>query len=156
MPDKFKRRDIDCCVRLDSAQLLDADIPIYFSAAGVALISRDVPIDFIERVTLLKWPPLTIYSRPRQEHLDACEDENVTCRDCGPQYRLGTWWCVRCWEPVTVAGIADRQTFLADVFERHREVRERYGLMPAAFEKFREMPGSTVSGLTGQFDILAP
>ncbi len=148
MPDKFKRRDVDCCVRLDPAQLLDADIPIYISAAGGALIPRDVPVEFIERLNLLKWPKLTLYTRPKQQHVDACDDEEVTCRNCGAQFRLGSWWCLRCWEPMTVAGIADRQTFLADDFERHRELRERYGLTAAEFEACREMPGSTFSRLT--------
>ncbi len=120
LPDKFRRRDIDCCVRLDSAQLLEADIPIYLSAAGVSLIDRAVSVDFIERVTLLTWLRFTIYSRPKQKDLDACEDEEITCRDCGSQFRLGTWWCLHCWEPMTVAGIGDRQSFLADSFERHR------------------------------------
>ena len=131
IPDKFRRRDIDCVIRLDAQQLVDADYNMYISDVNVAFIPRDVPVEFIEHVTLLKRPRFTIYSRPKPKQLEACTTEEVACRNCGSQFRLGTWWCLSCWEPMTIAGINDRQSFLADDTERRRELKDRYGLSPA-------------------------
>ena len=146
--DKFRRRDIDCVIRLDATQLFDDDYKIFISDANVALIPRDVPVEYIQHVTLLKQPRFTVYSRPKQKQLDACETEEVTCRSCGAQFRLGTWWCLSCWEPMTIAGINDRQSFLANDHERRRELKDRYGLTPAEFEELREQPGSSIANLT--------
>ena len=64
-PDKFRKRGIDCAIRLIVAMLFK-DIPthIHMSAAGVVLISAAIAVKYIDRVVLLKHPQLTICSRP--------------------------------------------------------------------------------------------
>ena len=60
IPDKFRRRDIDCVIRLDVARLFDDSFKIFTSDANVALIPRDVPVEYISHATLLKAPRFKI------------------------------------------------------------------------------------------------
>ena len=48
--DKFRRRDIDCCIRLDPQALFHAGFQIFISDANVALIAREVPVEYIQHV----------------------------------------------------------------------------------------------------------
>ncbi len=41
-PDRIRRRDLDCVVRVDKQKLIEDGAKLYLSAAGVVLI--DVPI----------------------------------------------------------------------------------------------------------------
>ena len=149
VPDKFRKRSIDCCIRLDPTGLFVAGYQIFVSDAGVALIGRDVPDAFIQNITLIRHPRFTLYSKPTAAALAALpegEDE-VTCGECGDQFRPGTWYCLNCWVPLTISGIADRQAFLADATERKRELQDHYGLTPAQFEALRQLPASSVMSL---------
>ena len=57
------------------------------------------------------------------------------------------WWCLGCWEPLTWAGVNDRQGFLVDNAERHRELSDRYGLRPREFYDIMKDPGSMANPL---------
>ncbi len=112
IPEKFRRRDVDCCIRLDSKKLLDDGCELSLSDADVVLADVDLPLPYIELVQLLKWPQLTMYCRPKDTDMAVREDQSVDCSQCGEIHELDTWVCLRCWEPMTIAAIHDREGFL--------------------------------------------
>ncbi len=148
LPDKFRKRRTDCAIHLNMVMLLDDNIPISMSAAGVALIPVTIGIKYIDRAVLLQSPKLTLYSRPKAAQLAAAEGEDLHCRDCGLVHNRGVWWCLGCWEPLTWVGVDNRQAFLRDNTERHREFIERYCVTPADFHHIMMQPESAVSTLT--------
>ena len=105
LPDKFRKRGIDCAIHLNVAMLFkDIPTPIHMSAAGVVLISAAIAVKYTDRVVLLKHPQLTIYSRPKPEQLAAAVGESLYCVACGVEGTRGLWWCLSCWEPHYVGG----------------------------------------------------
>ncbi len=90
---------------------------------------------------------MKIYSRPRQIDVDNGGDIAVACCQCGEYNTLGTWVGLKCWEPMTIAGIHDRQGFILNKFERDSELLNRYGLTPKEIEALCNKPASNVTGL---------
>ena len=90
LPDKFRKRGIDCAIHLN-VDMLFADMAdrIHMSVAGVVLISDAVAVRYIDRVVLLKHPRLTIYSRPKAEQLAAAIGPTLDCVACGAQGARG-------------------------------------------------------------------
>ena len=71
-------------------------------------------------------------------------------RQCGIPWNWGLWYCLGCWEPLTMSGVNDRLTFLRDAAERKRELEDRYGLTTTRFQAKRENPGSAVCSITAR------
>ena len=93
MPDKFRKRGIDCMVQLVVGVIFH-DMPehVHMSAAGVVLISEAIAARYIVRVVLLKHPMLTFYSRPRPEHILAAVGQDLNCICCGARGARGLSW----------------------------------------------------------------
>ena len=69
IPEKFRRRDVDCCFRLHSTKLLADGYELYLSDADAILAEVELPLQYIKVVQLLKWPQLVFYSRPKDSEL---------------------------------------------------------------------------------------
>ena len=66
---------------------------------------------------------------------------------CGAEGARGLWYCLNCWEPITWAGVQDRQGFLKDDTARINELRYRYGLSSSESQKILDAPGHAVNPL---------
>jgi hypothetical protein len=88
-----------------------------------------------------------MYSRPRVIDTNAMEGPSLKCLDCGKPHNRGCWWCLLCWEPITWAGVADRQSYLRDDRERIRVLSERYTLTMREFDVIMRTPGSAINTL---------
>ena len=83
IPEKFRRRDVDCCIRLDSTKLLADGYELFLSDADVILAEVDLPLAYIEVVQLLRWPQLVLYNRPKDSEVAVIEDGSCDCSQCG-------------------------------------------------------------------------
>ena len=99
LPAGFWKMGIDCIMYLDAAVILEYCIEMFMSDANVVLISRVVPVETIRYITLLSHPQLTVYKRPTPSQLDHCSNSTIKCRLCDGEWQLGTWPCLKCWEP---------------------------------------------------------
>ncbi len=147
LPDKFRRRGTDCAIHLDVDLLLQDGIRLYRSAAGVILVPDIMGAQYIPRAAMSTRPQFVLYSKPRQAQLDAATGPNLSCLDCGTVHRRGCWWCLACWEALTWAGIADRQTYVIDHAERTRELRVCYAVSMPEFDAIVRAPGHAVNTL---------
>jgi hypothetical protein len=127
VPEKFKRRNIGCCIRPDATLMLHDKLKLFLSDAYVILVEERIPLRYILTVNIIRWPKLTMYSRPKTHELDICEEGMCVCSMCGECLSNGTWVCTECWSPTTIAGIHDRQTYLSRE-DRAGELLSRYGL----------------------------
>ncbi len=60
VPEKFKRRNVDCCIRLDAPLLLHHKFKLYLADADVVLVEEIIPIRYILTVNIIRWPKLTM------------------------------------------------------------------------------------------------
>ena len=127
--------------------MLQDNIRLYRSAAGVILIPDLIGVQYILRVTLIAPPRFTLYSRPTQEQLNCASGTDLHCLDCGTIHRRGCYRCFGCWEALTWAGVHDRQGFVLDADERKRELRLCYGLTPLQFHNIVELAGHAINTL---------
>ena len=104
-------------------------------------------VKYIMLATLITRPQFVLYSKPQQAQLDAATGPNLSCLDCGTVHRRGCWWCLACWEALTWAGIADRQTYVIDHAERTRELRVCYDVTMPEFDAIIRTPGHAVNTL---------
>ena len=65
LPDDVHKPGIDCAFVLDVEGILQANIPLWLSTNGVVLCPEAIPPEYILRVTMLREPQHTIYTRPR-------------------------------------------------------------------------------------------
>ncbi len=77
------------------------------------------------------------------------DDGSCDCSQCGTHHELDSWVCHRCWDPITVAGIHDRQTYIHKD-ERKNELWDRYGLSATDVGGLRVTPGSNILGLNSE------
>ena len=104
VPDKFRKRGIDCVIHIDTASLLDAGIRLFVSAAGAVLIPQSIGVEHIARALLITNPKLTLYNKPSPAQLEGASLELPSCQICGQSQNHGAWWCLGCWEPLTIYG----------------------------------------------------
>ena len=53
VPDKFRKRGLDCVVHIDTQLLLTAGIKLFLNAAGAVLIPEAIPVENIVRAVLI-------------------------------------------------------------------------------------------------------
>ncbi len=147
LPDKFRRRGTDCAIHLDVDLLLQDNIKLYRSAAGVILVPDIISVKYILRATLITRPQFVLYSKPTPVQLNAATGPNLSCLDCGTIHRRGCWRCLNCWEALTWAGVADRQTYILDNDERKRELRICYDISSNDFDQIVRTAGHAVNTL---------
>ncbi len=70
IPEKFRRRNVDCCIRLDSTKLLADGYELFLSDADVILAEVELPLKHIENVQLIYRPQLVLYNRPKASELE--------------------------------------------------------------------------------------
>ncbi len=147
LPDKFRRRGTDCAIHLDVELLLQDNIKLYRSAAGVILVPEIMSVKYILRATLITRPQFVLYSKPTPVQLNAATGTNLSCLDCGTIHRRGCWRCLNCWEALTWAGVADRQTYILNNDERKRELRICYDISSSEFDQIVRTAGHAVNTL---------
>jgi hypothetical protein len=150
LPDKFRRRGTDCAIHLDVDLLLQDNIKLYRSAAGVILVPDIISVKYILRATLITRPQFVLYSKPTPVQLNAATGPNLSCLDCGTIHRRGCWRCLNCWEALTWAGVADRQTYILNNDERKRELRICYDISSNEFDQIVRTAGHAVNTLPGR------
>ncbi len=150
LPDKFRRRGTDCAIHLDVDLLLQDNIKLYRSAAGVILVPDIISVKYILRATLILRPQFVLYSKPTPVQLNAATGPNLNCLDCGTIHRRGCWWCLNCWEAITWAGVADRQSYVLNNEERKRELRICYDISSGEFDTIVRAAGHAVNTLPGR------
>ena len=101
----FRGKGVDVYISVDTDEMRDNGIPIYRSAAGVLLVAQAVPVEYFKWVLCLP-QGLTIYKRVPQKRLDKCDYDDISCGCCGSRWRLGTWLCLACWEPLHVRAVS--------------------------------------------------
>ncbi len=104
LPAGFRKQGVDCIIHIDAAALLEYYIEMFMSDANVIFIPTGAPVEAIKYVVLLKYPQLTVYKRPTPSQLYYCNSNMTTCRLCGGEWQLGTWLCLKCWEPLSFYG----------------------------------------------------
>ena len=118
LPAGFRKLGIDCMIQLDAVTMHDMRIQMFMSDAHVCLVPEAIPIECIKRITLLQNPKLTVYRRPTAAELATIEWTTIiTCRLCNSSWNVGTWLCLKCWEPLSLSAINDAQSFLPDIEE---------------------------------------
>ena len=147
VPNKARKRGIDCQVIIDTKRLIQDGIAVYVTDADTVLIYDTVPVKYIVRVVMLTSPQLTLYRRPMLYDVAAAKADTVACRQCYREHRLGMWYCEQCWSALTVGAIQDRQVLIVHPHEKARELAERYNLTAKTFHALTAVPGASVNAI---------
>ena len=126
--------------------LLHDEFALSLSDADVILVEEAIPKRYIRTVQLIRWPKLVMFNRPKEAEVIACDEGECCCSCCGIWHSNGSWVCLDCWEPITISGIHDRQTYLRRE-DRADELMTRYGITNNMFEELRNTVGSNIVGL---------
>ena len=157
IPDKFRKRGIDCAIALDNKALFaEADhlgVVIYISANNVALCDAPIPYCYIRRISMLADPRLTLFTQPSEDAWRA-RPGLPKCLMCGLTWNYGCNYCFQCWEPMTIPGLIDRLGYLRDLTERRRELNLRYNLTTQDLDQMSRQPGATLIGLPSRLPIV--
>ena len=153
IPDRFRKRGIDCAVVLDPAAMLSASLVVPISANNVALCNARIPYVYIRRVLRLQDPRLTLFTQPSDE---AWQNRPglPKCLMCGITWNYGCNYCLQCWEPMTVPGLIDRLSYLRDPRERKRELNIRYNLTTQDLDKLSRKPGAALIGIPARVKVV--
>ncbi len=155
VPENFKRRNIDCCIRPDATLMLFDKFKLFLSDADVILVEEPMPLRYILTVNLIRWPKLCMYNRLKPAELEVCEEGLCCCSMCGTWHSNGSWVCLECWNTTTISGIHDRQTYVARD-DRAGELLSRYGLSKTEFEALRKTVGSNIAASTATRSACGP
>ena len=110
------------------------------------MINQAIPVQHIVRAVLITHPKLTMYSKPSSKQLEAATLAMPSCQACGQTHSKGCWFCLKCWEPLTVFGLANQIDFLKNKDERVKKLA-RYGWTLAEFHDERQLPGNAITAL---------
>ena len=102
----FRGKGVDVYISVDANEMRKDGIPILRSAAGVLLVPQAIPVAYFKWVQFLP-QGLTIYKRVPQERINETMYEDINCACCGSRWRLGTWLCLSCWEPLHFRAVND-------------------------------------------------
>ena len=122
----FRDKGVDCFLALDTTLMHRNNVRTYRSAAGVLLCPRAIAVEYVRWVKFLP-QELTIYRRVSHERTERAEHPYIGCIQCQARWRLGTWICLNCWEPLHLRAVQDTFPSLASL-EIPAEVRRRSGL----------------------------
>ena len=120
-------------------------IAMYMCDARVTPVPQAVPVRMIKRIQLTGKPALMVYRAPTAHELALCRTTRITCRFCDSEWALGTWLCLKCWEPFSFAALNDSQSHIVDQPSRRKGLWDRYHLTIHDFEQLRQQYGTALT-----------